>query len=83
VTVIVNNTFNALSNASTANGLIATSTENSYATPYWTPNDKTYFSLSGSITSPVPEQEEWAMLLLGLPLVGWVVRRKQSLAAAI
>jgi len=29
-------------------------------------------------TSAVPEAGEWAMMLLGLPLVGWVVRRKQS-----
>ncbi|WP_347989878.1 hypothetical protein [Methylomonas sp. AM2-LC] len=28
--------------------------------------------------SPAPEVEEWAMMLLGLPLVGWVTRRKQS-----
>ncbi|WP_347990176.1 hypothetical protein [Methylomonas sp. AM2-LC] len=31
-----------------------------------------------NITSAVPEAGEWAMMLLGLPLVGWVVRRKQS-----
>ena len=30
----------------------------------------------------VPEPEEWAMLLLGLPLIGCVVRRKQAKAAA-
>jgi len=28
--------------------------------------------------SAVPEAGEWAMMLLGLPLVGWVVRRKQA-----
>lgn len=28
--------------------------------------------------APVPEPEAWAMLLLGLPLLGWVVRRKQG-----
>ncbi|WP_347986687.1 hypothetical protein [Methylomonas sp. AM2-LC] len=32
---------------------------------------------SWSITA-VPEAEEWIMMLLGLPLVGWFVRRKQS-----
>ncbi len=26
----------------------------------------------------VPEAGEWAMMLLGLPLLGWVVRRKQT-----
>ena len=30
----------------------------------------------------VPEPEEWAMMLLGLPLIGWVVGRKQILNAA-
>jgi len=30
-----------------------------------------------SVTA-VPETGEWAMMLLGLPLLGWVVRRKQS-----
>ena len=33
----------------------------------------------GSISiSPVPEAEEWAMLLLGLPMLSWAVRRKQA-----
>jgi hypothetical protein len=27
---------------------------------------------------PVPEPEQWAMLLLGLPLISWMVRRKQA-----
>jgi len=31
-----------------------------------------------AITSAVPEAGEWAMMLLGLPLLGWVVRRKQA-----
>jgi hypothetical protein len=35
-------------------------------------------STTGSITSAVPESQEWAMMLLGLPVIGWVVRRKQS-----
>lgn len=36
-----------------------------------------------TLTSPVPEPEEWAMLLLGLPLMGWVARRKQSKNAVV
>ncbi|WP_347988927.1 hypothetical protein [Methylomonas sp. AM2-LC] len=36
------------------------------------------FSNSGYSVSAVPEAGEWAMMLLGLPLLGWVVRRKQS-----
>lgn len=35
-------------------------------------------SLSGLIVAAVPELGEWAMMLLGLPLLGWVVRRRQS-----
>lgn len=51
------------------------------------------YALSGSLTLSaqqvitgipnvpvVPEPEEWAMLLLGLPLISWVVRRKQAAA---
>jgi len=33
---------------------------------------------SVSAVTAVPEADEWAMMLLGLPLLGWVVRRKQS-----
>jgi len=36
-----------------------------------------------NITSAVPEAGEWAMMLLGLPLLGWVVRRKQSSLANV
>ena len=32
----------------------------------------------GQVAISTPEPEEWAMLLLGMPLVGWVVRRKQA-----
>ena len=40
-------------------------------------------SYSGNYTgslnlSPVPEPEQWAMLMLGLPLISWVSRRKQA-----
>jgi hypothetical protein len=44
-------------------------------------NDELGFaSFNGVINtvSAVPEAGEWAMMLLGLPLLGWVVRRKQS-----
>ena len=33
-------------------------------------------------TSSVPEPEQWAMLLLGLPLISSILRRKQTMAAA-
>jgi len=36
--------------------------------------------LSGTVQitpSPVPEPEQWGMLLLGLPMLSWMVRRKQ------
>ncbi|WP_347986993.1 FxDxF family PEP-CTERM protein [Methylomonas sp. AM2-LC] len=37
--------------------------------------------LTGPISvSAVPEAEEWAMMLLGLPLMGWVARRRQLAA---
>jgi hypothetical protein len=32
-------------------------------------------TLSATVSS-VPETDEWAMMLLGFPLVGWVIRRK-------
>lgn len=32
--------------------------------------------------SPVPEPEEWAMMMLGFPLMGWVARRKQAVSKA-
>lgn len=38
--------------------------------------------ISGLTVSAVPEPEEWAMLLLGLPVMGWAARRKQGLSAA-
>lgn len=43
----------------------------------WTngPND-------GGHINPVPEPEEYAMMLLGLPLIGWVARRNTKLQAA-
>lgn len=34
--------------------------------------------VNNSITTPVPEAEQWAMFLLGLPLIAAVVRRKQA-----
>jgi len=33
-----------------------------------------------TLTSAVPEPEAWAMLLLGMPMVSWMVRRRQALA---
>jgi hypothetical protein len=36
------------------------------------------FTVGFNGASTVPEADEWAMMLLGLPLLGWVVRRKQS-----
>ena len=38
---------------------------------------------SSTFTAAVPEPEEWAMMLLGLPLISWVVRRKQSIVASV
>lgn len=32
------------------------------------------------IAAPVPEPEEWAMMMLGFPLMGWVARRKQAVS---
>jgi hypothetical protein len=29
--------------------------------------------------TPVPEPEQWGMLLLGLPMISWMVRRKQAI----
>lgn len=33
---------------------------------------------AGGTISAVPEAGEWAMMLLGLPMVGWMIRRKQA-----
>lgn len=37
-----------------------------------------YIGLDNVSVNAVPEPEEWAMMLLGLPLIGWIVRRKQQ-----
>ncbi len=39
-------------------------------------------AVSGGVTSAAPEAGEWAMMLLGLPMVGWMVRRKQDVVVA-
>jgi len=38
--------------------------------------DNIYLTPNNPVT-PVPEPEQWAMLLLGLPMVSWMIRRKQ------
>jgi hypothetical protein len=44
-------------------------------------NKQLYISaISGSV-SPVPEAEEWAMMMLGLGMMGFVAKRKRALAA--
>ena len=50
-----------------------------------TPNPLANFGSvsAGFNISAVPESEEWAMMMLGLPLLGWVARRKQSATLAI
>jgi len=41
-------------------------------------------SITDASASAVPEAEEWIMMILGLPLISWVVRRrKQFLTVAI
>jgi hypothetical protein len=41
--------------------------------------DPSYFKLDGvSVTAAVPEPEEWAMMAISIPLVGWKIRRKQK-----
>jgi hypothetical protein len=42
------------------------------------PGGNAIYQANLTFTSAVPEAGEWAMMLLGLPLLGWVVRRKQS-----
>jgi len=34
--------------------------------------------LAGNNASATPEPEQWAMMLLGMPLIAWAVRRKQG-----
>jgi len=41
------------------------------------------FNQAAWSVSAVPEAGEWAMMLLGLPLVGWVVRRKQYFLSTV
>jgi hypothetical protein len=36
--------------------------------------------LAGDVVSPVPEAEEWAMMMLGLGMMGFVAKRKKALA---
>ncbi len=43
---------------------------------YYTQNDTWPYS-PGFIASPIPELEEWAMFLMGLPLVWWKAGRRQ------
>ncbi len=40
--------------------------------------ESTQFVIDNISVSPVPEAEEWAMMLLGLPMIGWVARRKKE-----
>jgi len=40
--------------------------------------DPSFFSLDGVSVNPVPEPEEWAMMAISIPLVGWQIRRKQK-----
>ena len=35
-------------------------------------------SVANVSTPAVPEPEEWAMMIVGIPLVGWQIRRKQG-----
>jgi hypothetical protein len=35
-------------------------------------------ALANTPVTPVPEPEQWGMLLLGLPMISWMVRRKQA-----
>lgn len=41
-----------------------------------TNSDSANFMIDNLNVSPVPEAESWAMMLLGLPLMSWVARRK-------
>jgi hypothetical protein len=50
----------------------------SFSSTYAGGADTTAFIDNVKLTSAVPEAGEWAMMLLGLPLLGWVVRRKQA-----
>jgi hypothetical protein len=34
-----------------------------------------------SVTAPIPEPGEWALMLLAAPLLGWQVRRRRQLKA--
>jgi hypothetical protein len=43
-------------------------------------NSKGIYSV-GLLVSPVPEAEEWAMMMLGLGMMGFVAKRKKAFAA--
>jgi len=34
-----------------------------------------------TVTAPVPEAEEWVMMMAGIPFIGWQIRRRQSKAS--
>jgi len=51
-------------------------------TAYWISPDNGSGTVFQALVAPgitaLPEPEEWAMMLLGLPLIGWAVRRKRA-----
>jgi hypothetical protein len=57
----------------------------------YSPGDRNQYQIAGyacegcqnnwsaiAVAAPVPEPEEWALLLAGLPLVGWKLRNKKA-----
>mgnify|MGYP006183190499 CR=1 FL=1 len=44
----------------------------------WPLHESTGYAIEGNVLAPVPEPETWAMLLAGLGITGWAVRRRQQ-----
>ncbi len=59
----------------------ATATSASTALSLSFRQDPSYFMVDKVFVTAVPEPEEWAMLMMGIPLVGWQIRRKQASSA--
>jgi hypothetical protein len=60
------------------NNISSVSFTSSGGTPAFGSDNGTHFALDNLTVTAVPEPEEWAMLMVGVPLIGWKIRRKQG-----
>jgi hypothetical protein len=55
-----------------------TAASNLSSLSFYIQQDPSWMLLDNISVTAVPEPEEWAMLMAGIPLVGWQIRRKQA-----